>query len=126
MIGMVKAPLEWDGWPAARKLILRSVEASDDRIEDVERELGSGNAQLWICEGMAGVTQLLATKHGKQCFIWQLGGEWGSHALDLLGAVERWARLEGCVSIEGNMRPGFERLLKDWRKHTVVLRKALA
>lgn len=125
MIGMVRDPLQWERWPWARDLVLRSVDQSDDRMEDVERELASGKAQLWVCDGMAGVTQLLMTKRGKQCFIWQLGGEWGPEALELLAGVERWARLEGCVSIEGNMRPGFERLLK-WRKHTVVLRKVLA
>jgi hypothetical protein len=125
MIGMIRDPLQWERWPWARDLILRSVEPSDDRMEDVERELASGQAQLWVCDGMAGVTQLLQTKHGKQCFIWQLAGTWLPDGPALTAEVERWARAEGCMSIEANMRPGFERLLK-WRKHTVVLRKVLA
>ncbi len=60
---------------------------------------------------------------GKQCFIWQMGGE--SDWLACLKAIEGYAREEGCKSIEGNMRPGFERILKDWKRVTVVLRKEI-
>lgn len=129
IFGMVRAPLKWERWAEARELLLRSVERTDDvTIEDVEAGLETGKAQLWAAfDGrvrLAGITQLLKIKSGKQCFIWQLGGEW-DHAPALLNEVTEWARAEGCSSIEGNMRPGFEKRLNDWRKVTVTLRKDL-
>lgn len=126
MFGVVAEPFRWPQWPHARELLESSAERGGDvTIEEIEAELLSGQALLWASEAgdFAGVTQIVPVRGGRQCFIWQMGGEgpW----LSYLEAVEDYARKEGCVSIEGNMRPGFERILSDWKKVAVVLRKEL-
>lgn len=128
--GQVAFPLSWRGWPEAFALLKPSIDRADDHGPgDVARDLGAGVAQLWVAEDdgvkLAGVTKLVQVNDGPQCFIWHLGGEWEGHAEPLLAEVEKFARANGCASLEGNMRPGFERLLKDWKKVTVVLRKEL-
>lgn len=127
MFGVVRAPFEWEYWPQARALLASSAERGGDvTIEEIEGELAGGRALLWGTDvgDFAGVTQLVRVRDGLQCFIWQMGGEgiW----LNYLGEIEAYARKEGCGSIEGNMRPGFERILSDWTKVAVVLRKDLA
>lgn len=126
MFGVVRAPFEWPYWHRARTLLDQSAERGGDvTIEEIEAELEAGRALLWATENgdFAGVTQIVPVRGGRQCFIWQMGGEgpW----LTYLGAVEEYARKEGCGSIEGQMRPGFERILTDWSKVAVVLRKEL-
>ncbi len=128
---MVKGPLQWEHWPAAKAMLLRSVDRTDDvTIEEIEAGLESGQAQLWaVLEGelrLAGVTQLIRTKWGRQCFIWQLAGDdFAEFGPALTDAVTVWAKAEGCASIEGNMRPGFAKFLTDWRRVTITLRKEL-
>lgn len=128
---MVRDPLDWEGWPQAKQLLKASVDRSDDStMEEVEARLKANDAELWVAihetVRLAGVTQLIRTKRCLQCFIWHLGGEWDGYADRLLGEVETWALAEGCAEIEGNMRPGFERRLKDWRTDSVVMRKVLS
>jgi hypothetical protein len=124
--GVVLEPAIWFYWPKARLLLdLSARRGGDVTIEAVEAEIMAGNALLWSNEdaSFVGVTQLIKVNDGLQCFIWQMGGagEWAG----CINAVEEYARREGCSSIEGAMRPGFERILKDWEKVAVVLRKDL-
>lgn len=127
MFGVVGRPFQWQHWQKVRVLLDASAERSGDvTIEDIEAELAGGRALLWATDDgeFTGVTQIVPVRGGRQCFIWQMGGAgpWLGH----LAAIEDYARKEGCSSIEGNMRPGFERILNDWSKVAVVLRKELA
>jgi hypothetical protein len=127
MIGAVYEPKTWPHWEHCRELLSRSAERGGDvRIEAIERELDAKRALLWstVDGKFCGVTQIVDVNDGKQCFIWQMGGEGDWQAC--LAIIENYARDEGCKSIEGNMRPGFERVLTDWKRVAVVLRKELA
>lgn len=127
MFGVVREPFGWEHWLKVRPMLAASAERGGDvTIEDIEKELAEGRALLWATEtgDFAGVTQILRVNDGRQCFIWQMGG--GGPWRGYLETIEEYARAEGCRSIEGNMRPGFERVLKDWEKVAVVLRKELA
>lgn len=116
----------WPHWPHLRELLEESARrAGDVTIGEIETELDAKKALLWSTPdgGFCGVTQLVPTPRGRQCFIWHMSGEgdWKS----CLKTIEDYAKSEGCTSIEGNMRPGFERILLDWKRVAVVLRKEI-
>lgn len=126
-LGAVYDPRAWPHWIRCRELLSASAARGGDvTIDQIEGELDAKRALLWsTTDGkFCGVTQIVNVNDGKQCFIWQMGGEgdWRS----CLSTIENYARDEGCNSIEGNMRPGFERVLTDWKRIAVVLRKDLA
>ncbi len=126
MFGVVQSPFDWEHWNKARKMLEASANrAGDTTIEDIEGTIEANMALLWATDdaSFVGITQLFNAPKGLQCLIWHLAGE--GDWLGKLKDVENYARREGCVSIEGAMRPGFERILTDWKKTAVVLEKGL-
>jgi hypothetical protein len=96
--------------------------ACDDgwTIEDVEREIRARRATFWPLEHSAGVTQVQTRPSGRVLLIWMAGGEL-DELLCHLPAMENFARVHECTSIEVNGRPGWERVMSGYRKHAVVL-----
>ena len=122
--GPVRHPFAWQHWDKVRGLLEVSAKRGGDvTIEQIENALENEQAQLWATEdgNFTGLTQLVNVNDGKQCFIWQMAGE--GDWLPYLDEIQDYARENGCSSIEGNMRPGFERILTDWKKVAVVLRR---
>tara|TARA_R100000808_G_C2150583_1_gene159373 strand:- start:1264 stop:1758 length:495 start_codon:yes stop_codon:yes gene_type:complete len=102
---------------------------------DVLNDLRAGKAQLWVAgygdtvDGIC-VTCINTYPKSKVCLIWLLSGNRGgvySWELinQLLTKIEAWAEAQGCdlMSIEG--RPGWERVLPDYKKTKVILERAL-
>jgi hypothetical protein len=89
-----------------------------------------GRALLWIAyDGKkvqaAAVTEVQATEWRKVCIIVACGGEnlcWP----DLIQPLEQFARAEGCTAVRIMGRPGWERVLKEYRRKRVVLEKEIA
>jgi hypothetical protein len=94
-------------------------------IEDVEREIRSRRATLWPLQRSAVVTQIQTRPSGRVLLIWLAGGELGELIANL-SAMDNYARVHDCVSIECNGRPGWERVLPGYRKRHVVLVRELS
>jgi hypothetical protein len=130
--GIVQAPLEHREWETMRALLSASVaDSGDTTIEEVERDLGAAEAQLWgvFDKGepiLVAVTRLHLIDGLKEAFCWQMGGDFARGGGVLVPMFLEWAKNEGCAQAEINGRVGWMRVLRDWKPVSVVLRKELA
>ena len=87
---------------------LKAGRDSDTR-EDIEQQIATARAQLWLGEGGALVTQLIKADQGRFVHCW-LGGGSLRALLDMRGGIEAWGRSMGCdfASIDG--RKGWDRV----------------
>ena len=118
-------------WPHASHLIRRAMERGGmGRFEDVERDVLSANAYLWLAIEAgsvlaAAVTQVTQQKDHRLCTIVACGGHdwkrWGA----LIAGLETYARAENCRRMEIAGRPGWLRRLPGYRLVKIVIRKDL-
>lgn len=92
---------------------------------DVEGDIASGRAQLWVGKRSAIVTQLIATPE-PHIHVWLGGGEL-RELMDLAPGLESWARAFGCVAATIDGRHGWARALRrdGWSQDGQILRKTL-
>lgn len=90
----------------------------------VEQEIRAGRAVLWPMEKSAVVTQIHEHPSGRVLRIWLAGGDL-SELLHFLPAADEYARERGCMQVEIEGRPGWERVLHGYRKQRVILVKEL-
>ena len=100
-------------------------------VDDAYEEFRAGNWQLWVTWHERGVPDGLAVttikQHAKlrECVIMVATGTdmqlWVHH----ISEIERWARDFGCDRMKATARPGWERILTDYRKTHVILHKDL-
>lgn len=90
----------------------------------VEREIREHRAVFWPLEKSAVVTQVHAHPNGRVLRIWLAGGDL-DELLHFFPAVDEYAREQGCVQVEIEGRPGWERVLPGYEKRWVVLVKEL-
>lgn len=119
-----------DRWPDARSFILPALARSRDFAEaDVTEALAKGQANLWIGEDeairCAVVTRVHKTARGRVCEIWLMGGKDRADWLHFIDEIEAMARANGCVAMEIVGRPGWRRVLPDYRLSAVVIEKVL-
>jgi hypothetical protein len=98
---------------------------------DVERNVRDGSALLWLAwDGTrihaAAVTELRSANGRKFCTIVACGGEQRRHWLHLLADLESFARAEGCATVLILGRPGWRRVLPDYRVKNIILEKELS
>src|ERR1700754_3915063 len=115
-------------WPLVAPLIQRAVERGGlADMAQLERDLRSGAALLWLAwnpglgEGAgrsfieaAAVTQLDIANGRKFCTIVACGGHGLNRWCSLIGALERFAREEGCAGMRIYGRRGWARVLPDY------------
>ena len=120
-----------EAWPHVEKLVIDALDHGTSRVgvKDVYDGIGTGRYQLWIAWGPAAegiaVTEILDTEKERIASVFICVGknlkEWLRH----LSSIENWAKAEGCSVIEAWARPGWERVLKDYKKTHVQLEKNL-
>jgi hypothetical protein len=118
-------------WPHMAHHIRRAMARGGmGRFEDVERDVLTANAYLWLAieSGSvlaAAVTQVTQDKDRRLCTIVACGGHdwarWGA----LIEGLESYARAERCGRMEIAGRPGWLKRLPDYRLAKVVIRKEL-
>jgi hypothetical protein len=129
-------------WPHVRGMIHRAIERGDfGSFAPVERAVLAGDALVWLAwngEGIeaAAVTELHQSEWRKVCVIVACASR-GKGAreradaagmdrwLPLIAGIEKYARAEGCVATRIVGRPGWERVLDEYKRHRVVLEKEL-
>lgn len=116
-------------WHLARPWIDRACSRSSGRYttETVYRDLMLRNKQLWCAvDGdnvhAVMVTEILTYATGlKTCFILMCVGRGRTDWQHLMDNIIDWAKSCGCQMMESWARPGWERVLGDWRKTHVML-----
>lgn len=120
-----------DVWPLVAKRIRSAVLRTDlSHSADIERDLLEGDGLLWLaCTGStidaAAATLLTRTDRHLVCVITALGGENMGRWLDLLPGIEEWAKSEGAALVRVYGRPGWVRMLRNYRVSNVVLERRL-
>lgn len=121
---------DWPFWPEVRELLARAFFDATP-FADVYRRMATGQAQLWIgkkeCEIVLAVVTEIAWHSGRYaCNVAGIGGKGMKDWIGHLAAIEAWAGQRGChVMLHNNARPGFARVLKDYRTVRVTLEKEL-
>lgn len=118
-------------WPHISHMIKRAMERGGmGRFEDVERDVLSRNAYLWLAMESSSVlasavTQVTQEGFMRLCTIVACAGHdwerWGH----MIEGLEKYAKAEGCQHIEICGRPGWIKRLPDYRTVKVVIRKEL-
>lgn len=118
-------------WPDVSHWIKRAMQRGDlGRFDDVEADVLSGKALLWLAwiwpeiEGAA-VTQISRTEKSKVCTIVACGGERVSRWLPLIEKIEEYAKQQDCDRTQIFGRPGWVRLLPDYRARAMVIERRL-
>lgn len=114
-------------WPQARTLIKTAIERTGlSEFADIEAQVLSGDQLLWLA--ISDHIEAAATTHlsNNVCTIVACSGHNRERWLPLLAQIERYARNEGasCTRLYG--RPGWQRVLKDYRVEHVIMEKALS
>lgn len=119
-----------EAWPHVQKWMSRVLNREGRWKEStIKEKIRNRDAQLWVAvdkEVIAiMVTQILIFDLKKVCLIWMISGTEMSRWVHLLDYVEAWAKENGCEELEVNGRPGWERVLRDFKRTNVVLRKKI-
>jgi hypothetical protein len=116
-------------WPSARRFIERALAEGGGHLlaEDVLAALRRREMQLWVLRSgdvLVGalVTEIVRWPRRTVCRLVLAGAQdgWRETWLPWRGLLERWAREEGCASIEIYGRPGWARLVPGARKRVVL------
>ncbi len=130
----VQAPELSEVWGQVQPFIAAALEYAGGRQTEktIADALLKRTMQLWTVSDngtvlSAFVSHLINYPTGlRACNVVVLGGVAYKKWLDQARIVIReWAKSEGCHKIEMTGRPGWEKILKDWNKLTVMLEEDL-
>ena len=125
-------------WPSVKDLI----EAALDRsglfgINDAYCHVVNGTWQLWVVHEKRNdqwsgaqiecvvLTEIIDYPKDKVLRVTMATGSDRTKWVDRIEVIEGWAKSLGCERIQVLGRPGWERVLKDYRKTHVMLEKQL-
>lgn len=80
-------------------------------IEDVERMVADGEAQLWLGEKSSAVTEIVAFPRVKVLHLWLCGGDLREITEVMLPKAEAFAREQGCNRLTTAGRIGWDRVM---------------
>lgn len=80
-----------------------------DSRADLEQQIATGRAQLWVGDEGALVTQLVRRADGSLVHFWLGGGRMKS-LLEMRPGIEAWARSFGCQFATIKGRKGWDRV----------------
>jgi hypothetical protein len=119
-------------WPFVEEMIAASFARDGSRLEaaDVKEALEKAAWQLWVAHDNARVhalclTEILVYPRMKTCRVVAATGHDREEWVDYLKVMEAWAAAQGCERMETLARPGWRRVLKDYRWTHVLLEKQL-
>lgn len=132
----VKPELAAEVWPLVAQMInsVFLIGIGDDTIDDLYKDVLSGDALLWIAwdEKQERIlscctTKLVILRHQTCCYVTACAGRELKQWLDLLAGIEQYARNEGCDIFRIRGRHGWKRLLAShgYTEPWVTLEKGL-
>lgn len=100
-------------WQQAAPLLQRALDDAGNTHTpaDVRAAIEADEAQLWIGEHSAGVTEVLTYPRCKVLHIWLVAGELNEIAR-AREALDGFARMAGCKRVSLTGRPGWQRALR--------------
>ena len=134
IFGALNHPLGAAYGPVADCLSISVARDPMESLSDIMEALDAGEMTAWVASDgdnlhSVTVTEILEGGAGKQCFIRHCARAKGGASLqDWLGflpVIEEYARLNGCQTVELIGRAGWEKILPDFEKKAVLLRKTL-
>jgi hypothetical protein len=124
-----------DVWYIARDFIYAAMKRGNfGSFEAVRDKILWGNNLLWLVAedkvtgaGVAAVvvTEVHKTEWRKVCNIVACGGKGMKNWIHFLEKIEDYAKAEGCDVVQVIGRPGWERVLDDYKLRRIVLEKDL-
>lgn len=120
-----------DVWAIVAPLLQKAIDVSeqDFDIDDVYWDIVERNMQLWVWADKnddivaACVTQLINKPRKRICSIPLIGGKDMKSWILCEPAIIEWAKVNGCVQLEGYCRDGWFRILRNWRKVWTTMRR---
>jgi hypothetical protein len=118
-------------WPVVQPMLQKAVDASqqDCGMEDIYFALLSRDMQLWTWVEDGAITAIFVTAihnypNRRVCQIPYIAGK-GVHQWYPVveQALSEWAKSRGCSQLEGFCREGWLKILKNWRKAWITMRK---
>lgn len=116
-------------WDKAEPLIQKAINVYDEHsINDIFSSLVEMKSQLWVAghndiEAIL-ITQII-TRNNKQVCLLELCAGRGVESIQFLKTIELWAKDAGCCSIELIGRPGWKRVLRDYKTNKITLTKEI-
>ena len=130
LTGILSSDLD-EFWHKVRPLIQRAIDESDGDylIDDIYEALWLRDMQLWVWyqDGEiigALVTEILDRPENRVCTL-VLGGGAGLDFWKNDTTIYRWAKGNGCSSVEIHGRKGWGRVLSGWKETSTNFRRDL-
>ncbi len=119
-------------WPYVEKLIAEALNRGEPCFgpEEAKQFLLTGGWQLWVAyDGgrvlLACCSEILNYPNRKVCTLPIVTGQDRDEWIEHLKTIETWAAAQGCTLMKVTARPGWRRILKDYRWTHVELEKKL-
>lgn len=113
-------------------MIDAAFEAADRYMpDDIQSEIASGKRLIWVAVDdshhivAAMMTTLYKMRSGLVCKMLECGGEGMNEWKQFRDRIEQYAKSEGCVRVMAEGRPGWARVLDDYKTTAVVLEKVI-
>lgn len=81
-------------------------------IADVEGMVERGEAQLWLGDNSAAVTEIVRYPRLKNLHLWLCGGDMDEIVYVMLPKAEAFAIAEGCARLTTGGRKGWDKVMK--------------
>ena len=121
----------WVIWGSVKGFIASGL-AEGEELDRILERLTATSCQLWVAYSekeiiAACVTELPTIANRKVCNVISCGGTRMDEWLGLsLPVIEAWAKHNGCTAMRfPEIRPGWQRVLKDYQLKKILLEKAL-
>ena len=121
----------WVIWGSVKGFIQDGL-AEGESLDTILERLTATSCQLWVSYDEAEiiaacVTELPTIADRKVCNVISVGGTRLKEWLGLsLPVIEAWAKHNGCTAMRfPEIRPGWQRVLKDYQLKKILLEKAL-
>lgn len=80
-------------------------------LDDVLAMIEAKDAQLWLGENSAAVTEIIQYPRAKALHLWLCGGDMKEITDQMLPKAEAFARAEGCTKLTTGGRKGWDRVM---------------
>lgn len=122
-------------WQSVEPYLTRALARGGQyRTVDVLKKLITKEMQLWIAyfgeysepdvQAFC-ITEINVTPLQRECIIFACSGKERDNWQHYIKTIEVWAKSKGCQSVRINARPGWERVLKTYKKTHSLLEKVL-